>query len=277
MSEIINLIEENPDCHIYAEAIEILCKKLKNDYSFILQLWDGEMPKETKYPRILISTSDEAHLIPTQVGDPEYLHVFKQYIPMKDTIDKMSVIHLDGISSLPLGHLEGFVDKNIPVLERKYEWSWMGQFDPHARRNFRGAVAKLEQERPNYRNHVLWYDGWNNGVPLSEYCDVMNDTKIALVPTGSGSLESFRFFEAMRAGCVVLSVGMPHVAMYNVSPKIFMDQNWTSLNEAMDYLMSREEEMSYLSKSARVWYEYFCSPEKVADYMFNELQKRGIG
>ena len=55
MSEVINLIEQNPDSYMYKEAVEILSKKLKNDYSFILQVWNHEMPKETKYPKILIS------------------------------------------------------------------------------------------------------------------------------------------------------------------------------------------------------------------------------
>ena len=65
-------------------------------------------------------------------------------------------------------------------------------------------------QRPEYNSHVLWYEGWNNGDIISSYCDVMNDTKIALVPTGSASRESFRFFEAMCAGCIVINVGMPH-------------------------------------------------------------------
>lgn len=273
MSEIINLIEDSPDSHIYAEAAEILSKRLKNDYSFILQIWDHEMPVKTKYPKILISTSDEMHQVPAQIEDGSYVHIFKQYIPMVDAFKQTSVIHSDKVSPLPLGHLEGFVDKNIPTLERKYEWSWMGQFDPYRRLDFKAAVTKLEQERPDYRGHVLWYDGWNNGDPLSEYCDIMNNTKIALVPTGSGSLESFRFFEAMRAGCVVLSVGMPDIAMYSVSPKVYIDKNWAHLNEAMDYLMSREEELLYLSKAARVWYEHFCSPEGIANYMLKRIKE----
>jgi len=274
MSEIINLIEENPDCHIYAEAIEILCKKLKNDYSFILQMWDHEMPARTKYPKILISTSDEMHGVPTQIEDSSYVHIFKQYAPMGTPTDQTSVKNINRVSPLPLGCLKGFSSQDIPITKRTRDWSWMGQFDPYTRVNFRQAVDRLQGERPDYNSHVLWYEGWNNGDAIDSYCDVMNDTKIALVPIGSGSKESFRFFEAMCAGCIVINAGMPQTPMYNTAPAFPMDAGWADLTRTVDFILGREEEeMLYLSKTARVWYEHFCSPESIADYMLKRIEK----
>tara|TARA_R110000744_G_scaffold47848_2_gene105035 strand:- start:278 stop:1105 length:828 start_codon:yes stop_codon:yes gene_type:complete len=273
MSEIINLIEHNPDSYIYKEAVEILSKKLKNDYSFILQAWDHEMPKETRYPKILISTSDEAHHTPDQVQDSSYVHIFKQYAPMRDPLDRTSVEAMDRVSPLPLGCLEGFVNKNIPIAEREYDWFWMGQFDPYTRRNFRQSTERLQQERPNYNSYVLWYEGWNNGIALGDYCDIMNNTKVALVPIGSGSSESFRFFEAMCAGCIVINVGMPQTPMYNAAPAFPMDTGWAELTRTMDFILSREEEvLEYHSNVARLWHEHFCSPENLAEYMFKRIE-----
>ena len=274
MSEIINLIEQNPDSYIYKEAAEILSKKLKNDYSFILQVWNHEMPTKTKYPKVLISTSDETHHTPDQVQDDSYVHIFKQYAPMREPFDITSVETVDRVSPLPLGCLEGFVSQDIPIAKRTRDWSWMGQFDPYTRVNFRHAVDRLQRERPNYNSHVLWYEGWNNGDAISSYCDVMNDTKIALVPIGSGSRESFRFFEAMYAGCIVINVGMPQTPMYNAAPAFPMDIGWTELTRTVDFLLSREEEvLEYHSNAARLWYEHFCSPERLAEYMLKRIEK----
>ena len=75
----------------------------------------------------------------------------------------------------------------------------MGQFDPYSRVHFKNSVSELEGA--GHQSKVLWYNGWNNGEPIDDYCSVMNNTKIALVPTGSASYESFRFFEAAQAGC----------------------------------------------------------------------------
>ena len=274
MSEIINLIEQNPDSYVYQEAVEILSKKLKNDYSFILQVWNHEIPKETKYPKILISTSDEAHNVPEQTQDDSYVHIFKQYAPMGTPTDQTSVKNINRVSPLPLGCLEGFVNQDIPITKRTKDWSWMGQFDPYTRVNFRQAVDRLQGERPNYNSHVLWYEGWNNGDAIDSYCDVMNDTKIALVPIGSGSKESFRFFEAMCAGCIVINVGMPQTPMYNAAPAFPMDAGWAELTRTVDFILGREEEvLEYHSNAAKLWYEHFCSPERLAEYMFKRIEK----
>jgi hypothetical protein len=274
MSEVINLIEQNPDSYMYKEAVEILSKKLKNDYSFILQVWNHEMPKETKYSKILISTSDEAHNVPDQIQDDSYVHIFKQYAPMETPTDRMSVKNVDRVSPLPLGCIEGFTNKNIPIAKRTRDWSWMGQFDPYTRVNFRQAVDRLQGERPDYNSHVLWYEGWNNGDAIDSYCDVMNDTKIALVPIGSGSRESFRFFEAMSAGCIVINAGLPYTPMYSAAPAFPIDAGWADLTKTIDFILSREEEvLEYHSNAARLWYEHFCSPESLAEYMFKRIKE----
>ena len=47
MSEIINLAQDKPDTYVYQQAAEILCDTLQQDYSFVIQKWDGEKPTET--------------------------------------------------------------------------------------------------------------------------------------------------------------------------------------------------------------------------------------
>ena len=275
MSEIINLIEKNPDSHVYVEAVEILSKLLApKNYSFILQVWNHEIPSETKYPKVFISTSDEAHGIPDQVQDESFVHIFKQYMPMQHPNYWESVVSVNKVSPIPLCHLEGVTNNNIPINQREYDWSWMGQYDPYTRNYFRAAVDSLEKERPQYKNKVLWYEGWNNGDAIDSYCDVMNDTKIALVPIGSGSRESFRFFEAMHAGCIVINAGLPYTPMYSAAPAFPMDAAWAALTKTIDFILGREEEvLEYHSNAARLWYEHFCSPESLAEYMFKRIEK----
>ena len=272
MSEIINLIKGNPDDHVYSDAVEILCEELEEDYSFILQVWKHEMPTKTKYPKVLISTSDESHRLPDQIFDPSFVHIFKQYAPLDN---RRIVKKVRGVSALPLCHLKGFENYDIPISERTYDWAWMGQYDPYTRGHFKAAVDLLERERPHYNKHVLWYQGWNNGSGMEEYTNVMNNAKIALVPIGSGSVESFRFFEAMMCGCVVLNTSLPDVPFYNAAPHVNIDKGWRTLNETVDRLLGAKGEMEDYSQKAKKWYEEFCSPRSLANYMAARLQSNG--
>ncbi len=270
MSEIINLIPNNPDVHVYSKAVELLSEMLKEDYSFIINVWDHEMPKDTKHPKILVSTSDEAHKMPSQAYDGSYVHVFKQYQPMINADDPLSVITSDKVTAIPLCELEGVEDKQVPILEREYDWSWMGQFDPYRRAEFRNAMTQLEKNE-KLKNKVLWYDGWNNGQSTESYCDVLNQTKIMPVPRGSGSLESFRFFEAAKCGCIPVCTQQPHVDFYNVAP-YFSISSWSHFGEFVENMKQRESEMEYLSKQVKSWHKYFCSPQGLANFMYKRIK-----
>ena len=60
---------------------------------------------------------------------------------------------------------------------------------------------------------------------------------------------------------------------YNVSPHLRMD-GWTNLNEAMDRILSRPDEMEHLSKQAKEWYKDFCTPQSIAEYMYKKLESK---
>ena len=282
MSEIINLAKGNGDDHVYEEAIKIASKKLKNDYSFIIQVWDHDLPKETKYPKVFISTSDESHQVPKQVYDDDFVHIFKQYVPLSKwgagQQDATSIeFSLAGglvqkkVTALPLCHLEGVKDQGLSIDERKYDWSWMGQFNPYTRLYFRGRVDNLLHERPDCKSKVLWYDGWNNGEETESYSDVINNTRIVPVPIGSGSYESFRFFEAMMCGCVVLNTELPTTDFYNNAPHVRL-KSWDQLVRAVDILMADPDRMQVLSDRARQWYKDFCSPEAISKLIISKLE-----
>lgn len=273
MSEIINLIKKNPDSHVYESAVKILATKINKDYSFIINVWDHEMPHETKHPKVLISTSDEAHKVPAQVNDSDFIHIFKQYAPMENADIPKSVQSISNVTPIPLCHLEGVIDRGLSIFSRKYDWSWMGQFDPYRRVEFKNTIDKAAQD--NDLNHkVLWYNGWNNGSDTSVYSNVINQTKIVPVPRGSGSLESFRFFEAMMCGCIVITVSQPCVDFYDVAPYIQIP-SWDNFENLVKDLLKKKEQLEFISTQSRSWYRYFCTPEGLSSYMYRAMEAAG--
>jgi len=273
MSEIINLIEKNPDSHVYQSAVKILATKINKDYSFIINVWDHEMPHKTKYPKVLISTSDEAHQVPAQVDDSDFVHIFKQYAPMENADIPISVQSISNVTPIPLCHLEGVVDCGSSIFSRQHDWSWMGQFDPYRRVEFKNAIDKAAQNN-GLKNKVLWYNGWNNGSDTTSYSDIVNQTKIIPVPRGSGSLESFRFFVAMMCGCIVVTVSQPCVDFYDVAPCVYIP-SWDNFENLVKGLLKKKEQLEFISLQSRAWYKHFCTPEGLSNYMYRAMKAAG--
>jgi hypothetical protein len=271
MSEIINLISDNGDAHVYSKAVELLSKRLKDDYSFILNVWNHEMPKKTKHKRVLISTSDESHKMPVEESSNDYVHIFKQYQPMLNPKDPSLIITSNKVTAIPLCELEGVEDNQVPILEREYDWSWMGQFDPYTRGPFKMAIDELESDS-RFSNKVVWYNGWNNGESIENYSSAVNQTKIMPIPCGSCSLESFRFFEAMKCGCIPVCLHQPMVNFYNVAP-YFTAPSWAHLKGFLEEMLKKEEDMIFLSEQCRSWHRYFCSPEGLSEYMYRAMKR----
>lgn len=270
MSEIINLIPDSPDIDIYLKAVEIVCQKIDVDYSFVLQIWNKEIP-ETKYKKVLILTSDEQHQIPTHHFDKNVQHIFKQYMPMKELRNPDSVLNIPKITPLPLGHLRGITHTNIPINDRKLDWCWMGQYDPYSRVDFKHCIDNLCTTY-DFKNECLWYNGWNNGFDKSKYSDILNDTKIALVPVGSASIETFRFFESMMCGCVVISVQQPRTYFYNEARYIKVEQwDYQNIAAIIKNIIQNKKLIQELSELSVRWYDMFCSPAALAKYMIGAL------
>tara|TARA_B100001113_G_scaffold353311_1_gene357136 strand:- start:3938 stop:4762 length:825 start_codon:yes stop_codon:yes gene_type:complete len=270
MSEIINLIPQNPDVHVYHEALEIVKNKISQDFSFIIQTWNGSIMTETKHKKVLVLTSDEAHQTPKHINYPDVAHVFKQYAPMSNMRDYTTVKNVDRVTPIPLCHLKGVKNLGVPIPERQYDWCWMGQFDPYQRVDFKMAIDALAHlNETKYR--LMWYDGWNNGVHVDEYNWTINNTKIIFAPTGSASLETFRFYEGMMSGCMVISIKQPNVSFYDKAPYIKV-REWNEILPAVTNILNDLSVIEKYSSEAQDWYNKHCSPEGLAEYMMKALE-----
>ena len=269
MSEVINLAKGNGDDHVYEAAARILADELPTRYSYVINNWNKPLPTDTRFPIIFISTSDETHQVPECIDDPRVKYVFKQYHPMTNIQDVNTVVYHRQVHGIPLCHLNGVVNTNTPIENREYDWCWMGQFDPYRRVDFKMAVDRLCNNTA-YKFKCDWYTGWNNGVSKEEYSEILNNTKIALVPCGSASYETFRFFEAMMCGCVVIGVDLPRVAFYNEAPYVKIS-NWSDIEAVIGHTMSNIN-MDDASKKAYAWYDKYCSPRGLADYIKSKME-----
>ena len=100
----------------------------------------------------------------------------------------------------------------------------------------------------------------------------MYNIKIALCPPGNTSPETSRHYEAMRAGCVIISTGLPDTRFYKGAPFIIL-KDWKSLKCTVRELLMQPDKMQELHLATLDWWEDKCSEGAVAKYMTSKINK----
>jgi hypothetical protein len=105
------------------------------------------------------------------------------------------------------------------------------------------------------------------------YTEIMADTKIALAPRGS-SVETYRFFEAMRQGCVVICDRLPPHWFYVGCPAIQID-DWSNLEAEVNALSADPERLTDLHRRSLAWWDEKLSERAVAQVIATCLETPG--
>ena len=94
------------------------------------------------------------------------------------------------------------------------------------------------------------------------YVAALAETRIVLAPRGV-SHETYRFFEAIKAGCVVVCEPQPRTWYNHDHPGIVL-RDWAQLPERLDALLADPERLEALSQSAQTYWRERLSEEAVA-------------
>jgi len=102
------------------------------------------------------------------------------------------------------------------------------------------------------------------GDPIA-YSRSLMDARICLVPRG-GSVETFRFFEALRAGCVVVCEPLPRAWFYDGSPAVALG-DWRRLPDVLERLLDDPAELRRRHEAGLAWWRERCSVPAVAAFV----------
>jgi hypothetical protein len=102
------------------------------------------------------------------------------------------------------------------------------------------------------------------------YTEIMADTKIALAPRGS-SVETYRFFEAMRQGCIVICDRLPPHWFYVGCPAIQIG-DWGDLEAEVKALSADPERLKDLHRQSLAWWDEKLSERAVAQVIAKCLE-----
>jgi hypothetical protein len=121
-------------------------------------------------------------------------------------------------------------------------------------------------------SYLFFTKNFLQGLSGPEYAAILRDSKIALCPRGAKSPETFRHFEAMRAGAVVVSHPQPALEFYVGSPMVILD-DWSKLLETLVGLLGDPEGLAERQRQTLEWWDRHCSERAVATKIASEIRR----
>jgi hypothetical protein len=256
--------------------------KISDDYYFIVARTNNKNEieqfrttiKDDK-KNILILLSDEAGIIPPFL---DKIHMVFRTYNHRRLYDEKKIFPIPcgycaqtGLKSLPNPESKYLnteqIHKNIK--DRKYELFYSGQIAP----NRQDMIRNILNIKDKYKNYVQITNGFGQGLCTKDYFDILNDSKIAVVPDGAAVPESFRYFEAFESGCIVITSYPFDNDNYNhwyykESPAIRI-KDWNDLNyDMINNLLVNQEELQEKSIS---YYNNYLSSTAVANYIMKKI------
>lgn len=258
---IINRIINNFETEYLSPVADLL--QVPEDYDIVLSVWK-DPPIESDRSKVVILTSHEEHDIPHAWADrPDVKLIFTQYLGPEHP--KMF--------GLPLGCAKGFQVSKKPIQERKYLFSFIGCLNDSGRKDLWRAISKLPE---NIKNQGFFhaYEGWNNGLGVEKYSEVMSETQIALCPPGYISDQSFRYFEALAAECYPVAPFYHNHSLHTRCPWYdyvglrVQQHNWGNLAEILTNAKNQINQNDVWQEHNRKLYSDYIAPKGlVKNYM----------
>lgn len=187
--------------------------------------------------KVLLFLSNQNHEI--NEGLPgNYFAVFKCHLPAD--IVRERIFHF------PLGYVKDTKHHPVKKIEqRKYKVFFSGNLNKGRVPLYKvlsnsiipdiiyGQLMKVFKRVPSLikrdfssrfpSSYVHFTNGFKKGLDSEAYSQILYESQIVLCPKGFLRAETYRHFEAMRAGCVIISEKLPNTYLYRDSPIIQTD------------------------------------------------------
>lgn len=275
---------------VLEHLVELLDSKFSN-YNFFIYSNHGPgnpPPESVNYfspkKKVLLYFSDEHGEDPSAFSE-SYHAIFKSYIGTPKEARNIFPLALGLVNDVPLYPI-------VPINERKINVFFSGNLNQNRVALYKSLTSldRLFPERlltsttgvkllVNIKSDfskrfedslILFNNGFKSGLSPSAYGETLSQSKVILCPRGYFSTECFRHYEALRAGCVVISERLPDNHLYKNSPIIQID-NWNDGLKQADKLLADKGKLIQLSQQGLDWWENVFSEKATANYIADRL------
>ncbi len=151
---------------------------------------------------------------------------------------------------------------------------WLGGPKTISRRIMIEKVKEIQQRHPELNIKLLETSSFSHSVEAGSklYSENMMNSKIALIPRGA-SLETLRFFESVRYGCIPIAEHLPSRWFYNNSPTPRVS-NWNQLERIVTSILSNQDCLMTAHQDSLSWWRDNCSENTVGQYIVDRIDGR---
>lgn len=268
---------------------------LPDDYNFIISrtnnLEELEIFKKDIIPmkkNVLILLSDELGINNWKQGPyfmKDQLHCIFRTYNNKSLVDDEFVFPIPCGFSCGVGVHSENGKKNLyrsfefstkKLQDRKYDIFFSGQIDSHRSE----CLFYLEKISSNFNCLINKTSSFGKGFNIDEYYNHLENSKIAIVPRGVCVPESFRYFEALKSGCILLS-SFPindddyRIWYYENSSAKFLD-SWSDLNSDLIEDLLSDKSLEIYGQRNESYFRESISPIGLSKYIKKILKNKNV-
>jgi hypothetical protein len=146
-----------------------------------------------------------------------------------------------------------------------------------SRREMLSAVRELAGDRPDLSIDLRLTDSFadSESSPAPNYSAAMMQARICLAPRGT-AVETFRLFEGLRCGCVVVAPRLPKRWFYDGSPMLELD-GWRDLAALVGPLLDDPAALRAAHERSVSWWQERCSETAVGRFIADRLNALPVG
>lgn len=242
----------------YSRVAEIISEdELVRKYKFRIYLTDP-FKIEVQKNDIVIFTSFETYDVPNFLDKP--FLIFKQYV-------KNNIQHK--LYGIPLGLNYPIIHTPIiPTKDRKIDICFLGQYENRYNRKY---IIDFIKQRFSKYNLCIGSD-----KSVVEYYLSLANSKISLSLDGGMVPEAYRFFEALRYGCITIANAcLLDLDIYKNAPFIATDWNNLELVEKqISLILSNIDKFNDTSVIAHEFWNKNYSTQAQADFILDKIHRK---
>lgn len=161
------------------------------------------------------------------------------------------------------------------VENQAYGWRspqrWLGTPKQVARQEMLAALEAHRARRPEHAIALrVTGDYWTSmGDDPAVYSRALMDAKVCLAPRGT-TVETYRVFEGLRYGCVVVVDPLPGRWYWRGAPVIQL-RRWRDLGGVLDEVLGDRAGLEQRHRASLAFWEQRCSEEPVGRYIADRV------
>jgi hypothetical protein len=264
------------------DSLRAILKSDFESYRFVVMAGktsdSNDFSQLRKAKTVVLNISDETSSIPAALC-ANVLAVFKNYLPSEKLVPNLF--------SLPLGYAKSTPEMApLAVCERPQNAFFSGNLNSRREPLFKAVAKPMTAMLPRLlfrllkqevccdqifpQSYIRFTTGFGKGLAGDIYAGHLRDSKFTLCPGGFESNETFRHFESMRAGAIVISEPLPPLRFYQGSPIVIIE-DWRQLSGLLTNLLSCPESLAERQQKTLDWWSRHCSESATADYIASSL------